>query len=34
MVDNDKRGNQKPKKSPILGQSHGISDIEGEMIQQ
>ncbi len=34
MVDNDKRGKQKPKKSPILGQSHGISDIEGEMIQQ
>lgn len=34
MVDNDKRGNQKPKKSPILGQSHGLSDIEGEMIQQ
>ena len=34
MVDNDKRGSQKPKKSPILGQSHGLSDIEGEMIQQ
>src|SRR5712692_4450185 len=34
MVDNDKRGNQKPGKSPILGQSHGLSDIEGEMIQQ
>ena len=34
MVDNDKRGNQKPKKSPILGQSHDLSDIEGEMIQQ
>ncbi|GAC1565454.1 MAG: hypothetical protein NVS3B14_03190 [Ktedonobacteraceae bacterium] len=29
----DKR-NQKPKKPPILGQSHGLSDIEGEMIQQ
>jgi hypothetical protein len=26
--------NRQPKKSPILGQSHGLSDIEGEMIQQ
>jgi hypothetical protein len=34
MVDKNKRGNQKSKKSPILGQSHGLSDIEGEMIQQ
>src|SRR5260370_8699840 len=33
MVDN-RNYNQRPKKSPILGQSHGISDIEGEMIQQ
>src|SRR5260370_2882475 len=31
MVD---RRNQKAKKPPILGQSHGLSDIEGEMIQQ
>ncbi|HLX56101.1 MAG TPA: hypothetical protein VKR83_03675 [Ktedonobacteraceae bacterium] len=29
----DKR-NEKPKKAPILGQGHGLSDIEGEMIQQ
>ena len=28
------RSNQKPKKSPILGQSHGLSDVEGDMIQQ
>jgi len=28
------RSNQKPKKSPILGQSHGLSDVEGTMIQQ
>src|SRR5258708_14113162 len=33
MVDN-RNYNQRPKKSPILGQSHGLSDIEGEMIQQ
>jgi hypothetical protein len=26
--------NMKPKKPPITGQSHGLSDIEGEMIQQ
>src|SRR5207244_13465299 len=25
---------RKQKKSPILGQSHSLSDIEGEMIQQ
>jgi len=25
---------QKPNKSPILGQGHGLSDEEGEMIQQ
>src|SRR5260221_1874008 len=31
MADNR---NQRPKKAPILGQSHGLSDIEGEMIQQ
>ena len=28
------RGNQKPKKPPILGQSHALSDVEGAMIQQ
>jgi hypothetical protein len=28
------RSNQKPKKSPILGQGHGLSDVEGAMIQQ
>ena len=28
------RSNQKLKKSPILGQSHGLSDVEGAMIQQ
>ncbi len=33
MVDYGKN-NRKPKKSPILGQSHGLSDIQGEMIQQ
>lgn len=27
-------GEQKPKKPPILGQSHGLSDVEGEMIAQ
>ncbi len=34
MADNRNHSNQKPKKPPILGQSHGLSDIEGEMIQQ
>src|SRR6266702_7582631 len=34
MSDNRNNRSQKPKKSPILGQSHGLSDIEGEMIQQ
>ncbi len=28
------RGNQKPGKVPILGQGHGLSDEEGQMIQQ
>lgn len=28
------RGNQRPKKPPILGQSHALSDVEGTMIQQ
>ncbi len=31
MADNRNRSN---RKSPILGQSHSLSDIEGEMIQQ
>jgi hypothetical protein len=34
MADNRNNSYKKPKKSPILGQSHGLSDIEGEMIQQ
>ena len=34
MADYRNNYNRKPKKSPILGQSHGLSDIEGEMIQQ
>jgi hypothetical protein len=34
VVDNRNSGSRKPGKSPILGQSHGLSDVEGEMIQQ
>src|SRR5438876_10147999 len=34
MADHRNNSSRKPKKSPILGQSHGLSDIEGEMIQQ
>ncbi len=34
MVDNRNNKSQQPKKGPILGQSHGLSDIEGEMVQQ
>ena len=34
MADHSSKGNRKQKKSPILGQSHSLSDIEGEMIQQ
>jgi hypothetical protein len=34
VANNRNQSNRKPKKSPILGQSHSISDIEGEMIQQ
>ena len=30
----DNTGKQKAKKPPILGQSHSLSDLEGEMIQQ
>jgi len=34
VADHSSKGNRKQKKSPILGQSHSLSDIEGEMIQQ
>ncbi|OLD63706.1 MAG: hypothetical protein AUF65_01555 [Chloroflexi bacterium 13_1_20CM_50_12] len=40
MSDNDRSANdsrrngQQPDRSPILGQGHGLSDVEGEMIQQ
>ena len=34
MADHSNKSNRKQKKSPILGQSHSLSDIEGEMIQQ
>ena len=34
MTDNRNNSKQKPKKSPIIGQSHGLSDIEGELVQQ
>jgi hypothetical protein len=34
VADHRNNNNRKPKKSPILGHSHGLSDIEGEMIQQ
>jgi hypothetical protein len=34
MADYRNNLNRKPQKSPILGQSHGLSDIEGDMIQQ
>ena len=34
MNNRDAGGKQKQRKSPILGQSHGLSDIEGDMIQQ
>ncbi|MGZ3612166.1 MAG: hypothetical protein ACXWPS_07185 [Ktedonobacteraceae bacterium] len=34
MTDYRNNNIRKQKKSPILGQSHGLSDIEGEMIQQ
>ncbi len=34
MADNRDSGNRKPSKPPILGQSHGLSGIEGEMIQR
>src|SRR5690349_2314666 len=31
---NPNPGGQQPNKDPILGQSHGLSDEEGQMIQQ
>ena len=34
MADRHNNSDRKQKKSPILGQSHSLSDIEGEMIQQ
>src|SRR5437660_6697691 len=34
MADHHNNSDRKQKKSPILGQNHGLSDIEGEMIQQ
>lgn len=34
MVDNQHNSNNKPKKAPIFGQGHSLSDVEGEMIQQ
>jgi hypothetical protein len=34
VADHRNNSNRKPQKSPILGHSHGLSDIEGEMIQQ
>jgi hypothetical protein len=32
--DEPKRGATNAKRGPILGQSHGLSDVEGQMIQQ
>lgn len=40
MSDNDRSANdarsngQQPGRSPIVGQGHGLSDVEGDMIQQ
>jgi hypothetical protein len=34
MNDPNTGGKQKPKKAPIFGQSHGMSDLEGDAIQQ
>ena len=34
MADYRNNNTRKQKNSPILGQNHGLSDIEGEMIQQ
>ncbi len=31
---NEQNGGGRPKRNPILGQSHGLSDVEGQMIQQ
>ncbi len=32
--DESSRGGARAQRSPILGQSHGLSDLEGQMIQQ
>jgi hypothetical protein len=32
--DQNDGGGARPKRGPILGQSHGLSDLEGQMIQQ
>jgi hypothetical protein len=34
VAGNFNRGNQNRRKSPIIGQSHSLSDLEGQMIQQ
>jgi hypothetical protein len=34
MVDDRNSSNRRPKKPPIIGQSHSLSDIEGEMIKK
>lgn len=34
MAVNRSDGNRKPRKAPIFGQSHGLSDLEGELIKQ
>jgi hypothetical protein len=34
MNNRNSRGRQQPNKSPIFGQSHSLSDVEGEMIEQ
>ena len=34
MSNNPNRSGQQPEKAPILGQGHGLSDEEGQMIQQ
>jgi hypothetical protein len=34
LYDESSRGGARPRRSPILGQSHSLSDLEGQMIQQ
>lgn len=34
LYDESSRGGARPQRSPILGQSHSLSDLEGQMIQQ